>query len=200
MEEKAESQINKLEEIKKEQVETKKAIIILKEQQKKTNQKLNELKVEQAKTTNSINVTNKLLTEFLNLKRDKLKNHNQNAITILQNSSKQIKNIIEINETPSILKKPEEKSEEISIRSLINNLEISDTSSKKEIIGVKGYKLMKDNKLEISDESAKKKNIGEKGHKLMKNNIFNTNKITKINMHREDNKKSNLLFFNLNIY
>lgn len=34
----------------------------------------------------------------------------------------------------------------------------------------------------------------------MKNNIFNTNKITKINMHREDNKKSNLLFFNLNIY
>ena len=35
MEEKAESQINKLEEIKKEQVETKKAIIILKEQQKK---------------------------------------------------------------------------------------------------------------------------------------------------------------------
>ena len=118
MEEKAESQINKLEEIKKEQVETKKAIIILKEQQKKTNQKLNELKAEQAKTTNSINVTNKLLTEFLNLKRDKLKNHNQNAITILQNSSKQIKNIIEINETPryiNILKKPDEKSDEISI-------------------------------------------------------------------------------------
>ena len=178
MEEKAESQINKLEEIKKEQVETKKAIIILKEQQKKTNQKLNELKVEQAKTTNSINVTNKLLTEFLNLKRDKLKNHNQKAITIPQNSSEQIKNIIEINETPryiNILKKPDEKSDEISIWSLIN-------------------------KLEISDESAKKKSIGEKGHKLMKNNIFNTNKITKINMLREDNKKSNLLFFNLNIY
>ena len=39
MEEKAESQINKLEEIKKEQVETKKAIIILKEQQKKNKSK-----------------------------------------------------------------------------------------------------------------------------------------------------------------
>ena len=189
MEEKAESQINKLEEIKKEQVETKKAIIILKEQQKKTNQKLNELKAEQAKTTNSVNVTNELLIELLNLKRNKLKNHNQNAITNPKNSSEQVKNI---NETPryiNILKKPEEKSEEISIRSLINNLEISDTSSKKEIIGVKGYKLMKDNKLEISDESGKKKNIGAKGHKLMKNNIFNTNKITKINVHREDNKK-----------
>ena len=137
------------------------------------------MKAEQAKTTNSINATNKLLTEFLNLKRDKLKNHNQNAITILQNSSKQIKNIIEINETPryiNILKKPDEKSDEIYIWSLINN------------------------NLEILDESAKKKNIREKGHKLMKNNIFNTNKITKINMHREDNKKSNLLFFNLNIY
>ena len=76
------------------------------------------MKAEQAKTTNSINVTNKLLTEFLNLKRDKLKNHNQNAITILQNSSKQIKNIIEINETPryiNILKKPDEKSDEIYI-------------------------------------------------------------------------------------
>ena len=48
---------------------------------------------------------------------------------------------------------------------------------------------MKDNKLEISDEREKKKNIREKGHKLMKNNIFNTNKITKINVHREDNKK-----------
>ena len=118
VEEKAESQINKLEEIKKEQVETKKAIIILKEKQKKTNQKLNELKVEQAKTTNSINVTNKLLTEFLNLKRDKLKNNNQNAITIPQNSSEQIKSVIEINETPryiNILKKPDEKSDEISI-------------------------------------------------------------------------------------
>ena len=80
MEEKAESQNNKLEEIKKEQVETKKAIIILKEQQKKTNQKLNELKVEQAKTTNSFNVTNKLLKEFLNLKRNKLKKNTCNSI------------------------------------------------------------------------------------------------------------------------
>ena len=123
MEEKAESQINKLEEIKKEQVETKKAIIILKEQQKKTNQTLNELKVEQAKTTNSVNelkaelaktnnsvnITNELLIELLNLKRNKLKNHNQNAITNPKNSSEQVKNI---NETPryiNILKKPEEK-------------------------------------------------------------------------------------------
>ena len=115
MGEKAEIQNDKLEEIKKEQLETKKAIIILKEQQKQTNQKLNELKVEQvktnnslnelraeqikannslnelraeqAKTTDSVNVTNKLLTELLNLKRDKLKNNNQNAITIPQNSS-----------------------------------------------------------------------------------------------------------------
>ena len=69
MGEKAESQNNKLEEIKKEQVETKKAIIILKEQQKKTNQKLNELKVEQAKTTNLIKETNKLLTELITLTR-----------------------------------------------------------------------------------------------------------------------------------
>ena len=125
------------------------------------------MKAEQAKTTNSINVTNKLLTELLNLKRNKLKNHNQKAITIPQNSSEQIKNIIEINETPryiNILKKPDEKSDEIYIWSLINNLEISDACSKK-------------------------KNIREKGHKLMKNNIFNTNKITIINVHRDDNKK-----------
>ena len=108
MGEKAEIQNDKLEEIKKEQLETKKAIIILKEQQKKTNQKLNELKVEQvktnnslnvlraeqAKTTDSVNITNKLLTELLNLKRDKLKNNNQNAITIPQNSSEQIKSVI----------------------------------------------------------------------------------------------------------
>ena len=160
--EKAEIQNDKLEEIKKEQLETKKAIIILKEQQKKTNQKLNELKfvqaktntsinvlraeqvkannqlnelrAEQAKTTDSVNITNKLLTELLNLKRDKLKNNNQNAITIPQNSSEQIKSVIEINETPryiNILKKPEEKSDEISFRSIINNLEISDANAKK---------------------------------------------------------------------
>ena len=130
--EKAEIQNDKLEEIKKEQLETKKAIIILKEQQKQTNQKLNELKVEQVKTNNSlnelraeqakntdsVNITNKLLTELLNLKRDKLKNNNQNAITIPQNSSEQIKSVIEINETPryiNILKKPDEKRDEISI-------------------------------------------------------------------------------------
>ena len=177
--EKAEIQNDKLEEIKKEQLETKKAIIILKEQQKKTNQKLKELKVEQvktntsinelkveqvktnnslnvlraeqvkannslnelraeqAKTTDSVNITNKLLTELLNLKRDKLKNNNQNAITIPQNSSEQIKSVIEINETPryiNILKKPEEKSDEISFRSIINNLEISDANAKKKNI------------------------------------------------------------------
>ena len=278
MGEKAEIQNDKLEEIKKEQLETKKAIIILKEQQKKTNQKLNELKVEQVKTNNSlnelraeqikannslnelraeqakntdsVNITNKLLTELLNLKRDKLKNNNQNAITIPQNSSEQIKSVIEINETPryiNILKKPEEKSDEISFRSIINNLEISDASAKKknievkehklrddnhllnnleisdisekkesirekgyklrddnnllinleisdesakkESIGEKGYKFMKDNKLEISDEREKKKNIREKGHKLMKNNMSNTNKISKINVYRDDNKK-----------
>ena len=48
---------------------------------------------------------------------------------------------------------------------------------------------MKDNKLEISDEREKKKNIREKGHKLMKNNMINTNKISKINVYRDDNKK-----------
>ena len=81
----------------------------------------------------------------------------------------------------------------MSIRSLINNLEISDESAKKKSIGEKGNKFMKNNiminNLEISDESAKKKSIGEKGHKLMKNNIFNTNKITKINLYLDDNKK-----------
>ena len=200
--EKAEIQNDKLEEIKKEQLETKKAIIILKEQQKKTNQKLNELKVEQVKTNNSlnelraeqikannslnelraeqakntdsVNITNKLLTELLNLKRDKLKNNNQNAITIPQNSSEQIKSVIEINETPryiNILKKPEEKSDEISFRSIINNLEISDASEKKKNIEVKEHKLRDDNhlfnNLENSDASEKKKNIEVKEHKLM---------------------------------
>ena len=48
---------------------------------------------------------------------------------------------------------------------------------------------MKDKKLEISDEREKKKNIREKGHKLMKNNMNNTNKISKINVYRDDNKK-----------
>ena len=136
------------------------------------------MKVEQAKTTNSINETNKLLKELITLTREQRKNQNQHEITIPQNISEPIKNIIEINEIPryiNILKKPDEKSDEMSIRSLNNNLE-------------------------ISDESEKKKSIGEKGHKLMKNNIFNTNKITKINLYLEDNKKNNLLFFNLNIY
>ena len=180
MGEKAEIQNDKLEEIKKEQLETKKAIIILKEQQKKTNQKLNELKVEQVKTNNSLNVlraeqakntdsvniTNKLLTELLNLKRDKLKNNNQNAITIPQNSSEQIKSVIEINETLryiNILKKPEEKSDEISFRSIINNLEISDASAKKKNIEVKEHKLRDDNhllnNLEISDQTRKRKTL-----------------------------------------
>jgi len=72
---------------------------------------------------------------------------------------------------------------------LFNNIEISDESAKKESIGEKGYKFMKDNKLEISDEREKKKNIREKGHKLMKNNMINTNKISKINVYRDDNKK-----------
>ena len=71
-----------------------------------------------------------------------------------------------------LIQKPDEKSDEMSIRSVINNLE-------------------------ISDESVKKKSIGEKGNKLMKNNIFNTNKITKINFILTKIKK---LFFNLNIY
>ena len=136
------------------------------------------MKVEQAQTTNSINETNKLLKELITLTREQRKNQNQHEITIPQNISEPIKNIIEINEIPryiNILKKPDEKSDEMSIRSLNNNLE-------------------------ISDESEKKKSIGEKGHKLMKNNIFNTNKITKINLYLEDNKKNNLLFFNLNIY
>ena len=74
-----------------------------------------------------------------------------------------------------LIQKPDEKSDEMSIRSVINNLE-------------------------ISDESVKKKSIGEKGNKLMKNNIFNTNKITKINFILTTIKKNNLLFFNLNIY
>ena len=72
---------------------------------------------------------------------------------------------------------------------LLINLEISDESAKKESIGEKGYKFMKDKKLEISDEREKKKNIREKGHKLMKNNMINTNKISKINVYRDDNKK-----------
>ena len=71
-----------------------------------------------------------------------------------------------------LIQKPDEKSDEMSIRSVINNLE-------------------------ISDESVKKKSIGERGNKLMKNNIFNTNKITKINFILTKIKK---LFFNLNIY
>ena len=165
MEEKGESQNNKLEEIKKEQVKTKKAINKLKEEQKKTNNMLNELKVEQAKTTNKINETNKLLTELINLAKDQRKNQNQNEITMPQNNSEQIKNIIEINEIPryiNISKKPSKKRDEMPIISLINNLE-------------------------ISDENAKKKSIEEKGHKLQKNNLFNFNKITTININLKDN-------------
>ena len=71
-----------------------------------------------------------------------------------------------------LIQKPDEKSDEMSIRSVINNLE-------------------------ISDESVKKKSIGERGNKLIKNNILNTNKITKINFILTKIKK---LFFNLNIY
>ena len=84
----------KLNELKFLQVKTNTSINELKVEQVKTNNSLNELRAEQAKTTDSVNITNKLLTELLNLKRDKLKNNNQNAITIPQNSSEQIKSVI----------------------------------------------------------------------------------------------------------